>query len=197
MDNYDIFISTINIKMSEAYGKDVKTAIIIMPPKEVWEQIQSIRKEHDSAYVRWMPHINLMFPFVTIDNFTIVKELLENKIQALDIKPFEIEFKNLSYFYKKKTSTLFADPSTSNDDPLQKIYSVIANTLPHLPTRNEFTPHLTLGNSWNSLDAIKSAKDDIQQSWKPIKFTVDAIYMISRKDKDDPFQIVDTIELCK
>lgn len=39
--------------------KTVCSAVIIQPPLEQWNQIQSIREKHDKAFVRWMPHINL------------------------------------------------------------------------------------------------------------------------------------------
>ena len=40
-------------------AKDVKHAVIIQPAESLWAPIQQIRKEHDKAYIRWMPHINL------------------------------------------------------------------------------------------------------------------------------------------
>ena len=40
------------------------TALCIIPPGNSCEQIQKIRKKHDAAFERWMPHINLAFPFV-------------------------------------------------------------------------------------------------------------------------------------
>lgn len=39
--------------------KVVKSAVCIIPPKEVWEDIQELREENDKAYARWPPHINL------------------------------------------------------------------------------------------------------------------------------------------
>jgi len=40
------------------------SAIVVSPPPQAWEPIQDIRVKHDKAYSRWMPHINLIFPFV-------------------------------------------------------------------------------------------------------------------------------------
>ena len=36
-----------------------RSAVILMPPKELWAPIQAIRSVHDKAYERWMPHINM------------------------------------------------------------------------------------------------------------------------------------------
>ena len=30
-------------------------ANVIIPPKEIWASIQSIRQQHDTNYRRWMP----------------------------------------------------------------------------------------------------------------------------------------------
>lgn len=37
--------------------KSFEAAVIIMPPKEQWAQIQAIREKYDKAFVRWMPHV--------------------------------------------------------------------------------------------------------------------------------------------
>ena len=34
-----------------------------------YEAVQYIRKSHDKAYDRWMPHINIFFPFVDFEEF--------------------------------------------------------------------------------------------------------------------------------
>ncbi len=43
--------------------KVVTSAIIVSPPKDTWGPIQDIRLKFDKAYKRWMPHINLIYPF--------------------------------------------------------------------------------------------------------------------------------------
>lgn len=178
------------------FTKDTKTALIIMPPKELWDQIQAIRSTHDSAYIRWMPHVNLLFPFVTESQFPDAEKLLIEQIAKDNIKEFEIEFTDLSFFVRKKSTTLFLDPS-NKDDMLQNIYNSIIKVFPNLPTRDQFTPHLTLGNSWNTEKDVKEARDNFQKIWKTIKFTVDSIHLISRQDKDDPFKIITSVKLNK
>ena len=39
--------------MSKVYS----SAVVIIPPKEIWESIQEIRKVYDRNINRWMPHI--------------------------------------------------------------------------------------------------------------------------------------------
>src|SRR5262245_53225585 len=39
------------------------TAVAIVPPEAEWEPIQEIRRRHDRQVNRWMPHVNLLYPF--------------------------------------------------------------------------------------------------------------------------------------
>ena len=38
-------------------------AVVLIPPLEVWEPVQAIRRAHDRQYHRWMPHVTLVYPF--------------------------------------------------------------------------------------------------------------------------------------
>lgn len=58
-----------NNKIDPNSDKATWTALIISPPQDKWDNIQEIRKVHDKAYQRWMPHINIAFPFVKPENF--------------------------------------------------------------------------------------------------------------------------------
>ncbi len=41
------------------------SAVCIIPPTGAgYDAIQAIRAKHDAAYERWMPHINLVYPFL-------------------------------------------------------------------------------------------------------------------------------------
>jgi hypothetical protein len=46
-----------------AMKRVVQSALCIIPPEDLWEPIQHIRRERDKAFPRWMPHINLLYPF--------------------------------------------------------------------------------------------------------------------------------------
>jgi hypothetical protein len=42
------------------------TVIAVVPPEQVWGPIQDIRRRHDRQHIRrWMPHVNLLYPFRT------------------------------------------------------------------------------------------------------------------------------------
>jgi hypothetical protein len=70
-------------KLIEKLPKTVKTSIVIIPKQDVWKSIQEIRKIHDKSYYRWMPHINLIYPFVIPKYFKKIakpiKEVIHKK----------------------------------------------------------------------------------------------------------------------
>ena len=56
------------------HQKTHQTPVVIIPPKEIWASIQSIRQQHDTNYRRWMPHITLIYPFRPKAEFDLVAD---------------------------------------------------------------------------------------------------------------------------
>ena len=46
--------------------KDLRhtSAVVLVPPRDLWAPIQAIRATNDKSYLRWMPHVNLLYPFL-------------------------------------------------------------------------------------------------------------------------------------
>jgi len=171
-----------------------KTALCLIPPENVWEQIQSIRSIHDKAYPRWMPHINLIYPFVPESEFSNIQIQLESILKSR--KPFEIQFDQTSFHYFKQKAnecTFHLRPKlTENIIELQQI---IQNFLSNNVTKTRpFEAHLTLGQATTS--RISDIMIEMKAKWKPITFTIDRICMISREnDPQDLFSIKNQISL--
>jgi 2'-5' RNA ligase len=160
--------------------KTTQTALCLIPPENVWEQIQSIRSIHDKAYPRWMPHINLIYPFTPEGNFENIKTHLEPIINRK--KPFQIEFDESSFGYfiqKDDGCTYHLQPKHITDTvELQKL---IQNQISYLiKNKRAFEAHLTLGQTTTS--KISDVLIEMKAKWKTIEFTVDRVYMISREN---------------
>jgi RNA 2',3'-cyclic 3'-phosphodiesterase len=175
--------------------KAFHTALIISPPPILWSQFQKIRQIHDSAYERWMPHINLAFPFVDPNDFDNAYEILQKKFGSL--KPFKIIFKDLGVFKHAKKAVLWANPQCENGE-IQEIEKGILECLPFcddLTKKSEdgsFHPHLTLGQF--DLKKIDSVLPSFQKKWDPISFLVNEIYLIERSSQTTPFYVKKTIK---
>lgn len=83
------------------------SALCIIPPESVWSPIQAIRKIHDKSYKRWMPHINIFFPFLPPDQFDDASKKLEVALSKM--KPFKITFKQFSKFDKNSYIWLYPE----------------------------------------------------------------------------------------
>ncbi len=173
------------------YEADVQTAIAIIPYGNIIQEIEEIRQEHDPAYNRWMPHINLMFGFVSEKYFQDIVPCLQKAFD--NIEPFDIEFKKLNYFSHGKTQVVYAEPelSLSAKLNLQVVYQTIATQFPNLVTK-EFVPHLTLAKAKTN---VKELHANLSYGWTPCKFTVKTIDLISRRGPDDRFQIRHSLSL--
>lgn len=170
-----------------------KTALCLIPPENLWEQIQSIRSVHDKAYPRWMPHINLIYPFVPESEFTSMKSRLESIINSKS--SFEIEFDQTSFEYFKKGNecTFHLRPIQTKD--VVELQQAIENLLPNFfKNKRPFEAHLTLGQTTTS--RISDILIEMKSKWKTIKFSIDRICMISREDDpNDLFSIRNQILL--
>lgn len=175
-------------------GSTVKTALCLIPPENVWQQIQSIRSVHDKAYPRWMPHINLVYPFVPESEFANIKAQLETMVNAKN--PFEFTFDKtcIDYFKQKGSECTFHLRPKVNKDVVE-LQQIIENLLPnHLKSSRAFQAHLTLGQATTS--RISDVLVEIKANWKTIQFTVDRVCMISREnDPNDLFSIKNQILL--
>lgn len=166
----------------------VQTALCIIPPEDLWEQIQAIRSMHDKAYPRWMPHINLIYPFVPEANFENIKKILELALHHK--RPFPIQFDQTSLHYFRQRGdecTYHLRPKRSTD--VIELQQVIQNQLSNLQTKKKpFEAHLTLGQT--TAGNITKVLDEIQTKWKPIEFTVDRVFMISRENQPDNLFVI-------
>jgi len=161
----------------------IQTALCLIPPENVWEQIQVIRSLHDRAYPRWMPHINLIYPFVRESNFDNIKVQLESILHRK--KPFQMEFDQSSFHYFQQRGdqcTYHLRPKISTD--IVELQKLIQNQLSNIiPSKRAFEAHLTLGQTTTS--KIVDVLSEIKAKWTTIEFTVDRICMISRENHPD------------
>lgn len=136
--------------------------MIIMPPESQWGQIQEIRKVHDKAYSRWMPHINLypifgfkigcnffifrLYPFVPENQYDKFYQKFVDALSSLE--PFVVTLKELSYFSFGKSSTMYVKPT--NEGIVKGLQSKLQAVVPFCNDLSKlsadgFHPHLTLG----------------------------------------------------
>jgi len=175
--------------------KVYNTAVVIIPPENIWGSIQKIRKKYDKHIDRWMPHITMLYPFYPQSEFSwIIKEFSEIKFES-----FEIRFEKMDFFHHKKENyTLWLKP-----EPPDKIIELQKKLLEYVPECDDvnkfktgFTPHLSLGQIKGKSN-LYSIKKELEYNWKPLSFIVKDIALIWRNKENprDPFKVIEWI-LC-
>eukprot|EP00054_Salpingoeca_dolichothecata_P004430 m.30580 g.30580 ORF g.30580 m.30580 type:complete len:431 (-) comp14595_c0_seq1:49-1341(-) len=174
-------------------SKVVRSAVCLIPPEGFWPPIQAIRKDHDPAFERWMPHINLLYPFHPDSQFPEDERRLAEVLKK--VPSFRLRFEFCDSFDHGKKSTVWLKPVCRPASALVQLQRILEETFPdctELSSRGGFTPHLTIGKV--SKGGVSKFVSKVNNSWKRVEFEVREIAMISRKD-NSPFKIRHRIPL--
>jgi hypothetical protein len=72
-------------KMTSSFSKKksytTALAIVVTPADDV----DALRKDHDKAYGRWPAHVNLLFPFVPVDEFGAAESALSQALSKNNV----------------------------------------------------------------------------------------------------------------
>jgi 2'-5' RNA ligase len=162
------------------YKQVFTTALCIIPPQEVWAPMQLIREKYDKGYVRWMPHFNFLYPFVTFDEFPEAEKLLKESLSK--IKPFKVKLEKFGSFDQKNESVLWIKPES---DVIREVNNQISKV--YKPNRKDFVPHISVGQF--PKNEIQTWLKKFQKEWKPIEFECNEICLIGRYGFDDPMKV--------
>lgn len=126
-------------------GKAFTSALLVQPPRPLWGPIQAVRARRDPAYERWMPHINLLYPFVREEDMRRggVPELVARAVAS--VGPFTVRMTAPGCFRHKRACTVWLDPVTEPPGALAALHAALVAVFPQCDERGgEFTPHLTV-----------------------------------------------------
>jgi 2'-5' RNA ligase len=134
-----------------AGNKTHKSAAVIIPPESAWPPIQAIRERHDRHFRRWMPHINLLYPFRPRHEFEAAAARLRQACQA--IPPFEVTlatFKSFHHGHERYTLWLSPEPT----DRLVALQTALWRVFPDCDDVHHhaggFVPHVSIGQAQGS-----------------------------------------------
>lgn len=177
-------------------AKTHTTAVVLVPPMELWPPIQAIRERHDRKVRRWMPHITLLYPFAPPAAFAEVAPVLE--AACASVAPFAITLARFEVFsHGRRGATLYLAPEPA--EPLIELQIRLWEQLPaYDDTRRHsqgFTPHLSVGQARSPAEA-RALCSALAASWQPLSFTAGAVQLIWRREPpDDIFRVAHTFAL--
>jgi 2'-5' RNA ligase len=175
--------------------KTYTTAVVLIPPLELWPPIQAIRHEHDRHSVRWvMPHITLLYPFRPRAEFATLAERFSRP--CAEIEPFVVDLAEFRFFHHGRGSyTLWLAPEPK--ERIIRLQAALQSVVPdcddvtHYP--NSFTPHLSVGQVRRQT-AMEQLRAALQTTWQPVSFTVGQVSLIWRGEPpDDVFRVIHTV----
>jgi RNA 2',3'-cyclic 3'-phosphodiesterase len=174
--------------------KTHRTAVIAMPPLEVWEPIQVIRRQYDRNVHRWMPHVTLLYPFLPREQFgKALPRLLEVGRQSAVFQVTLATFQAFTHAFGKATIWLTPEPRHA----FVTLQAALQAAFPAYDEQSRFptgfTPHLSVGQA-SSPRGRQHLLETLQASWQPMQFTLMALMLIWR-EADGPFQIAHAIPL--
>jgi hypothetical protein len=65
-------------------------AVCIAPPYACWAPIQDARCFSDKSFVRWMPHINLLYPFLSDEGDAFERAAAAAARALSGLQPFQV-----------------------------------------------------------------------------------------------------------
>jgi poly(A) polymerase len=157
-----------------------ESILAIIPPEDLFPPIQAIRQQYDAGFVEIVPHITLLYGFLPDEYFEEIVDLIAPILAQ--IPPFIVKLADFHIFTHRKTATAWLRPVVEPEGALYELQKTLNDLFPQCyeqSTKTEagFTPHLSVGQF--DTPAIAQAK---LPKWHPVKFTVDAVALISRRD---------------
>ena len=174
--------------------KTHRSAVVVVPPQEAWGPIQEIRRKHDRQFHRWMPHVNLLYPFLAEEESDDACRILEEA--CAEASPFEVALREFDAFvHGRASATLWLRPEPER--PLLDLQSRLLSRFPGCDDvarfPRGFTPHLSVGQARGRKDA-EQILAELRASWKPLSFRVDSVALIQR-GADGPFRVARALSL--
>ncbi|KAF1946437.1 Poly(A) polymerase type 3 [Clathrospora elynae] len=124
------------------------TALCVIPPTSQCGHIEQLRELYDKAYGKWPPHINLIYPFVALDNLPRAqKQIQEHLAEHLDPnEPVEVDLDQAGCFKQRSQYTVFLGESrTSSPSRLETLRTMALQALGQGDAQSHL--HLTVGQS--------------------------------------------------
>jgi RNA 2',3'-cyclic 3'-phosphodiesterase len=157
-----------------------QSALVLVPPSEVWEPIQAIRRAHDRQFRRWMPHVTLLYPFLPRDALAHAAPAAREALA--DVAAFEIVLARFDAFrHRGTTFTLRLAPEPK--EALAALHAALVRRFPECDATGRFaggfTPHLSVGQARDE-EQLRALRREVD-AWTPLRFVTRHVTIIVRE----------------
>ncbi|KAH9897260.1 hypothetical protein F4778DRAFT_744990 [Xylariomycetidae sp. FL2044] len=160
------------------------TALCIVPPRQLWPPADCLRALYDKAYEKWPPHLNLIYPFVQVDDLARASELIVTQLKSWDIETgtagLRLRLDTASVFPHKHENTIFiCDRDESRISGLKALRSAVLGAMGHADSHYEM--HMTVGQSKDTNSAPHKYLLQKTSLLPPIEWAVDTLHILVRQ----------------
>lgn len=141
-----------------------------------------------------MPHINLLYPFVSHEELLSAAEEIAKRLQACS--PFDVSISSFSSFtHGRGKRVCWLKPEPSPEDAFQKIYNELRAIFEGDGFKlKKLTPHMSCGQIYGR-DAANAFLSEQEKLWKEtlgddVTFSVSDLCVLKRDGKEDPYSVV-------
>lgn len=126
------------------------TALCILPPAHLCQDIDRLRMLYDKAYGKWPAHINVVYPFVAAEDLPRAMELVSSKIvhSSLASKNPDIRLRldESGYFAHRYRSTIYKTDGRADGSGIEELRRLRSAIIEAFTASDEtYRPHLTIG----------------------------------------------------
>lgn len=114
-------------------------ALALLIPTRLSSDIEDVRRQHDKAYDRWMPHINFLFPFVQENKIPDFAKRLTDELSKLS--PFIVNLSEIGSFSQPLNNNVIQTFHLKSNDETKmlELYAAVRRAIPDFkPQRNDF-----------------------------------------------------------
>lgn len=168
------------------------TSLSIIPPTEVCDEIDSLRRRSGRLPAYVPPHITLVYPpFISPERWPVFcLELAEFFAQ---VAPFEVTLRRIERFHGLPMALWLIpeDPA-----PLINLRNGIRQHFsgPMEPLPPDFTPHLSVG-TFDDLPSLEAAHSAVEAAWKPQTFVIDRLFYLVQQPGGGLWAVRDYLRL--
>ncbi|MGV9199332.1 MAG: 2'-5' RNA ligase family protein [Promethearchaeia archaeon] len=160
--------------------KDRRSALVLIPPKSKWDKIQEIRLKFDEDVYEWMPHIKLLYPFISLEDYPGAKSDILDVCERFS--PFKVTLKEVDFFlHKYQTISVWLNPIPNKK--IKKLQELLLRTFPECNDVNSFitgyVPHLTVAK-FKGTYKIREKIKKVQKLFEEISFIADSICTVEK-----------------
>ncbi|KAI1356585.1 hypothetical protein F5Y01DRAFT_81065 [Xylaria sp. FL0043] len=157
------------------------TALCIIPPKRFWPLFNGLRSLYDKAYEKWPPHINLVYPYVRVEDLLRASEMVASGASQTSLEPVKICLNAADVFPHKHDNTLFIyDSSKERTARLHHLRKAALRALGH-DSAADYRMHMTIGQSQDLSSSSHKFLLEKISLLPTAEWTVDKLYILVRE----------------